>query len=91
MAKNYSLDSFLTKTGQKTYKTLELNLVNVLLFHLKRLAHYLSNGKVRSIKYTKSQSEHQINNLNDITKVVPRKGKNGQLIVVKIEIFSLLE
>jgi hypothetical protein len=43
----------------------------------------LSNGKVRSIKYTKSMSEHQIHNENEKSKVVPRKAKNGQLIVVR--------
>ena len=36
-------------------------------------------------------SEHQINNENDMSKVVPRKAKNGQLIVVKIKLVKIIE
>ncbi len=47
------------------------------------LAHYLSNGSKKNIKYSKS--EHQIHQNNkDKSQIQPRKDKNGQLIVVII-------
>lgn len=55
--------------------------MTVVIFFIFRLAHYLANGKVRSIKYTKSLSEHQIPANNGQSKIVPRKDKNGQLII----------
>jgi len=56
------------------------------------IAHYIKNGSKKNMKSSKSEHQigsQQIDQNNEKSKVLPRKGKNGQLIVVKIYIIKI--